>query len=389
VKVRFGLRRLFCRIALPLFSTLALMVAEEFEIRLDRKIVAEHFKGNRGIEIARRAINELEKRALSATPENFAIWATHVAGANSELSQEIATVLIESGNEPEKLETASLGLYQKHFANQTFGEEVMEASDKMSKELEDALSVLKAAGQDTKAYGQALELSTAQLGKAGTNPENLRMVIQTLTSATQSMSKRSSELERRLEETTSEVNQLRNNLEKIQIEAQTDGLTGLANRRLFDKKMEQVCSDHWAWPLSLMLVDIDHFKSFNDTWGHQTGDQIIRFVAGVMRKFANANHLCARYGGEEFAIVMPATTERDAEYLAEVIRSYVETKKLRRRSTEEDLGKVTVSIGIGTCEEAESPESLIERTDKALYASKQSGRNRITFAAAPKSYCAA
>jgi diguanylate cyclase len=342
--------------------------------------VSEHFQGSSGFETARRAIDEMERRGISVSPENYAVWATHVAGSNPALSHDVATALVEAGDETSALEEASRQLYAKHFNEVDFGEEVMETSSKVSEELEAALATIKDAGKSTADYGKALAVGTNELTKADASPDALRAVIQSLTSATKSMRKRSVQLEEKLKETTTEVHNLRENLEKIQEEAQTDGLTGLYNRRLFDRKMQQICSDGWSLTLCLVMLDIDHFKNFNDTWGHQTGDQIIRFTAQVIKKFADPHHVCARYGGEEFAIIMPATRIRDAEFVAEQIRHYVEGKKLKRRSTDEDLGKVTISIGIGECHEGEAVEELIERTDKALYASKQNGRNRTTVA---------
>lgn len=195
------------------------------------------------------------------------------------------------------------------------------------------------------------------------------------------MQRRSRELERRLQETSVEVNQLRNNLEKVREEAMTDALTGLANRKRFDEAMRKARRDAELQgdDFCLILCDIDHFKRFNDTWGHQTGDQIIRFVSACLSRFAKDTHVVARYGGEEFAIVMPKTTLGDAAEIADKIRATVESKRLLRKSTNEDLGHITVSMGVSQHAAGESVESLIERADTNLYKSKQTGRNRVTI----------
>ncbi|HCR66657.1 MAG TPA: GGDEF domain-containing protein, partial [Oceanicaulis sp.] len=188
------------------------------------------------------------------------------------------------------------------------------------------------------------------------------------------------DLERRLQETSQEVNQLRSNLEKVREEAMTDALTGVANRKRFDESMRKSRrdADLNGSPFSLVLCDIDHFKRFNDTWGHQTGDQIIRFVSACLARYASDHHVVARYGGEEFGIVMPNTSLEDAKAIAEKIRQVVESKRLLRKSTNEDLGNITISMGVSQFRPSEVVECLIERCDANLYKSKQQGRNRVT-----------
>jgi len=194
------------------------------------------------------------------------------------------------------------------------------------------------------------------------------------------MQRRSRDLEKRLLETHQEVNLLKTNLEKVREESMTDALTGIANRKRFDESMRAARreADLKSTPMTLIMCDIDHFKRFNDTWGHQTGDQIIRFVAACLARFSKDYHVVARYGGEEFAIVMPRTGMDEARILAEKVRATVESKRLLRKSTNEDLGNITISLGVSQYRDGESIEALIERCDTNLYKSKQTGRNRWT-----------
>jgi diguanylate cyclase len=140
--------------------------------------------------------------------------------------------------------------------------------------------------------------------------------------------------------------------------------------------------------LCLVLCDIDHFKRFNDTWGHHTGDQILRFLASAMQAHARPDLLVARYGGEEFAIVMPRVSLRAAQQTSEALRAAIQAKRLRRRSTNEDLGQVTVSMGIARLQPGDTPQGLIERSDACLYSSKRNGRNQVTTDATPVLYVA-
>jgi diguanylate cyclase len=129
--------------------------------------------------------------------------------------------------------------------------------------------------------------------------------------------------------------------------------------------------------VALLLADIDHFKNFNDTYGHLTGDQVLRLVAMALKQNVKGQDIAARYGGEEFAIILPNTTLRSALTVADHVRRAVMTKELMKRSTGEHLGRITVSVGVATLHKDESAPSLIERADNALYAAKHYGRNRV------------
>jgi diguanylate cyclase len=162
----------------------------------------------------------------------------------------------------------------------------------------------------------------------------------------------------------------------------TDGLTNLANRKAFDEALERAvqAAEATGEPLTLAVLDIDHFKNFNDTWGHQTGDQVIRYVAGVIAGIGASPRTAARYGGEEFAIILPGVDARTALTLVEKLREEIGSRMLKRRSTNQDLGAVTVSAGLAERLPGEPQASFIERADTALYASKRAGRNRTTRA---------
>jgi diguanylate cyclase (GGDEF)-like protein len=155
--------------------------------------------------------------------------------------------------------------------------------------------------------------------------------------------------------------------------ALTDGLTGLDNRRSFDLELARRLDEarRMERPLSLCLMDIDHFKSFNDTFGHQAGDETLVAVASAIKGACRASDFPARYGGEEMALLLPGSALEDAVDVAERVRLAVAAIPLGTR-------QVTVSIGVSTTDGACSAELLIEASDRALYASKKGGRNRVT-----------
>jgi len=128
--------------------------------------------------------------------------------------------------------------------------------------------------------------------------------------------------------------------------------------------------------LSVLLLDIDHFKRFNDEYGHQTGDQALRLVAKVLRDCVRDVDLAARYGGEELIAILRGANLDTCRAVAERIRSHISDARLIRRSTGEEISSITVSMGVAQYRPGESPEALVERCDRALYQAKRSGRNR-------------
>jgi diguanylate cyclase len=125
------------------------------------------------------------------------------------------------------------------------------------------------------------------------------------------------------------------------------------------------------------MTDIDRFKAFNDTYGHLTGDQVLRLAAMCVRQNVKGQDIAARYGGEEFAVILPRTTLGQALTVADQIRRGVMSKELMKRSTNENLGRITVSIGVAAYRPGDTGQTLIERADACLYAAKRTGRNKV------------
>ncbi len=136
-------------------------------------------------------------------------------------------------------------------------------------------------------------------------------------------------------------------------------------------------SNRTGLPLSVLMIDVDHFKIYNDRHGHLAGDNALRGVSKILEHVRRANDVVARYGGEEFAIILPGTSLRAALTVADHVRRAVMTKELMKRSTGEHLGRVTVSIGVAVLQKGETAQSLIERADNCLYTAKRCGRNRV------------
>jgi diguanylate cyclase (GGDEF)-like protein len=166
---------------------------------------------------------------------------------------------------------------------------------------------------------------------------------------------------------------------RLQTFALTDGLTGVGNRRDFDERLGLCLRGQPACPapLALLLIDVDHFKRFNDTYGHLAGDECLKQVAATIRRVGRPNDFTARYGGEEFALILPDTTREDALLIAEQVRQAVESLDCRPL---QDVGaSLTVSIGVGVAAAGATiqPQELVEAADRVLYLAKQRGRNCV------------
>jgi two-component system, cell cycle response regulator len=208
-----------------------------------------------------------------------------------------------------------------------------------------------------------------------------------------------SQLNLNYEQMNRELTEARDKLEKLTIElsekntlleelANRDGLTKIYNHRYFQEYLDKELSRavRYKTTLSLILIDIDHFKSFNDTYGHQVGDFVLKEVCSVSDELVRNSDLLARYGGEEFVIVLPETIIDNAKTVAEKLRKAIEEKRFFNEETKEDY-KVTISLGIACFEPDKKmllKNQLIEHADKALYVAKKNGRNR-TVAYATKS----
>ncbi len=325
---------------------------------------------------AQKVIKLLDELGLDASPDNYQLFHAYVSGEKPSLAKEIRPLIKDKALD----QTQCTTLHKRYFAGTDLTDQALKAGGKFSKELGTVLRMLSAAERNTVEYEKTLSGATDILAQAN-DDKSLKEMVDTLLAATTKMQDHTQQLEKKLNKTTDEVNSLRTNLEQVRTEAMTDALTGIANRKRFDESMLLHCSasEEGEKPLSLILCDIDHFKRFNDTWGHQTGDQIIRFVASCLQRHASKSHLVARYGGEEFAVIMPDTDGQTAFDLADNIRASVESKKLLRKSTNEDMGTVTVSLGVAQFSQNDSIEDLIEHADEALYRSKHAGRNKVSI----------
>jgi diguanylate cyclase len=249
---------------------------------------------------------------------------------------------------------------------------------RLNKSIERVIDQLKRASGETKAYGEKLDAFSAGLG-GEQDFDKLRDVVDGLLAETQRVAEQNQSLGVQLVRSSDEIADLRRNLAVVQHEAMTDALTGIPNRKHFDIRLNEAVREAAGGEdeLSLLLIDIDHFKRFNDSWGHQLGDQVLRLVAKTLTDSVKGRDLTARFGGEEFAIILEKTKLEDAVRIAEQIRTTMLRRRIVRKDSGDDLGSVTVSIGASSYRPGEDADSFVARADAALYSAKQGGRNRV------------
>jgi diguanylate cyclase len=238
---------------------------------------------------------------------------------------------------------------------------------------------VETSGANATGNNEKLRFLSVELRRSAADNPAVGALMDGVLSVARSVREANERLEQQLARSSDEVDTLRRNIDNIQQEAMLDPLTGVKNRKTFDLEINRLIRDaqQTGEPLALIMADVDHFKKFNDKWGHQTGDHVLRLVADVMNANIKGQDVLARYGGEEFSIILPGTSLANAVMLANRIRVAVESRRLKKRRTDEDLGLVTLSMGAAMLQWNDTIETIIERADKCLYAAKNAGRNQV------------
>jgi diguanylate cyclase len=331
---------------------------------------------DRTLAFAEIAVGQMKALHQPAYPRNYEVWYAYATGYNPSLNQSINETLSRNGG---TLTAADVDqIYETYLSPTRLSDRIDNVGNQIVEEIDQVMAMIDATVGSTSQYSKSLAHATQDLGSTQ-DRESVRGILENLVRATRSMEEQNSRLETSLKASKHEINQLHANLEAVRNESLTDPLTSLANRKYFDAALEKFIAESTASgePMALLLADIDHFKAFNDTYGHLTGDQVLRLVAMALKQNVKGQDIAARYGGEEFAIILPCTTLRSALTVADHVRRAVMTKELMKRSTGEHLGRITVSVGVATLRKDEPGPSLIERADNALYAAKRYGRNRV------------
>jgi diguanylate cyclase len=326
--------------------------------------------------LAEMAMAQIRALHQPVTPQNFEIWYVYAAGHNPAMNDAINAIVARNGS---LSQADSDQIYQTYISRSRLAERSDQLGAQLMGEIERLITTIATGAGDASSYSSNLAELGHQLN-ATRDSSGIFAILQGLLRATKDMERNNKALEQRLSASRDEIAQLQGSLSAVRRESLTDSLTLLANRKYFDDTLNTAVAaaiDRQE-PLSLLMIDIDHFKEFNDHHGHLTGDEVLRFVANTMKQNIKGQDISARYGGEEFAIVLPNTLLRSAVTVADQIRRAIMSKQLIKRSNGQQLGRVTASIGVATLQPDDSARSLIERADHCLYLAKRNGRNRVS-----------
>ncbi len=338
--------------------------------------MAGHLVGDMDVEYARavadRAFRAMSEHVVPATPNNFTVWFNYAMGASPALRQ---TIDILIANKRKFDASINRELYVTYIDAQSDPTAAADFPDRLRGVIAGAKKFVATAISDSRSQIEALGEVSSQV-EATCDPAP---IIETLVNELTNAITRASTLEANFNETSQELDKIRDSLKVAEQRSNTDALTGLANRRALEEflRSAQIAAMEVGDPLSILMIDIDHFKKFNDSHGHQVGDQVLRLVGKVLQESVRDVDLAARYGGEELIAVLPGADLDRCAAVAERIRRRIAEARLTRRSTGREIGSVTVSIGVAQFRLAEAAEAMIERCDRALYQAKRAGRNRI------------
>jgi diguanylate cyclase len=323
---------------------------------------------------ARQAFEHLVRDGLPPLPNNYAIYFAYYSGSNPNLKMAM-DMLAQTG--PLSQQQCS-DLYTTHLGLEAEHKVLKDANEAIEHEIRKAMTVIDTAASGTQKFGETLNNFTGELNTSN-SMEQIRAVVTKVAGETRVIAEQNQRLQAQLANTTEQLTEMRFNLDAVNRESQIDPLTEVGNRKFFATELARSLAEaeETQAPLTLIMVDIDHFKKFNDSYGHLVGDQVLRLVARTLVENLKGRDVIARYGGEEFVILLPQTRLMDAEKVANQLRAALSTKLIRRRNTNETLGVVTISIGAAEYCVYEDGDSLIARADGALYKAKQTGRNKV------------
>jgi diguanylate cyclase len=324
---------------------------------------------------ASQALDAMAQRRIPPTPNNFSVWFAHLSGTYPELSRAIE---ILDSNKAEFTPERNAELYERLIGDNRQANELREAGERISAAVTSVLNLIERAGTDSKQYGEKLGAASQAMG-GPVDPMKLKAVAEQILGETRRMIQHNDELNGRLAASSREMEVLRRQIDDARRESLIDPLTGVGNRKLFDVRLRECMRNALedGNELCLLMADIDHFKKFNDTYGHQLGDLVLRLVAKTLTDGIKGRDSAARYGGEEFAILLPKTKLEDAVKLADGLRALIASRRVRKRGDDRDLGTVTLSMGASVFRPGEPAAEFVQRADAALYFAKRHGRNRV------------
>jgi diguanylate cyclase len=316
-------------------------------------------------------IAHLKKLGVGTMPSNYEVFYHAMSGSYPALRE----ALVELGERPTQGEIDAVA--EQHFPQRSEARVIHNAQRQLTRQIGDLQSKATAEAAELREFTHSMDNVSAALGDEDVTREKAFEALAILIGAAKLKKESADELSRELVEQGVVLEQVKKELKDAQRLASEDQLTGALNRRAFDDKMNEIYEQKDYFQYSLLMLDIDHFKRVNDKYGHPGGDHVLRVVAQIIKQNLRGSVQLYRYGGEEFGIFLKNIDSEIVGKIAERIRRAVEGFEMTSRRDGEKLS-VTVSLGFCMADQAESGVELLDKADKALYASKQRGRNQIT-----------
>jgi diguanylate cyclase len=322
-------------------------------------------------------IDGLVGLGLAPTPTNYSVWHSHISGENPGLSRTIQDLVARAIPITDEM----LSEFWRRFCAPAIDPAlVTDAGERLGRVMATIAESISGAGAATSGFTDALARFGDEIVAAVRMPDMagvMREATRRMLVETRRMVESARGLDGDLRVASREVQALRNDLEEARRQAMSDPLTSVANRKAFDDRLakEMAAASESGADLALVLLDIDHFKRFNDSFGHVIGDEALKLVAQTLVAGVKGRDMVARYGGEEFAVILPATSLVHALGLANGLGAAVKGRRMLLKSTGRDLGRITVSLGVACYRPGESASDLVRRADAALYAAKDRGRD--------------
>jgi len=313
---------------------------------------------------------------LDLTPLNFGLAMDYITGSDLAVEKAVGVVLKDRGK-------ITNSVAERIISEQRVEQLTPDALSEMLKEVEINLvqltGIADQSSNSAKDFGAALQREAAELTKGSGGGEALSNLVV----LTRTMIEKTREVEAQMRDGQQQTQLLKKNLETARRAAEQDHLTGLPNRRSFEGTLyEEVALAREAKePLSVAFCDIDHFKVVNDTHGHDAGDRVLKFVAGLLAKISGDRCHVARHGGEEFVMLFRGLTVAEAAKIVDDARSDMAERNLVDRKTGERMDQVTFSGGVADVFAYAEPREALKAADRALYLAKEHGRNRVYIAA--------
>jgi diguanylate cyclase len=331
----------------------------------------------KSLHIAQQAMQLMQQHRVDPVPEHYAVWYAYAQGNDAQLKKDIDQAIRQRVPFTRDIMTGISRRFTESQKNQVLQESTQGAQALLT----DALRLMTEFGGETSAYNRQLDTNVQALSATAADARPVQDIVQAIIERARAVRDSGAALQKKLEDSTREIATLKTNLEKVSAESQRDFLTGLYNRKALDSYLEAALREakDQREELCALMIDIDHFKQFNDKFGHLIGDEVLKIVARSLTQSVKGKDYVARYGGEEFCVLLPATPLQGGMVVAEALRKFVAGNNLVRKDTGEKIASITVSIGVARLRpEHDTAASLLARADEALYRAKKEGRNRVS-----------